>query len=124
MKLNLLNKININMEPLQKEFTLNKMRYVILERTLNRYFAELRNTDTGNASSYETGRIIHQKETNTVLDGTKVKFKARERIPNNEQFGRCPSGTECCMSPKHKQTVYKEYLKGVEWDEKHKEDEQ
>ena len=110
------------MEPLKTEFTLNSMRYVILERTQDRYFAELRNADKGNVSTYETGRIIHQKETDTVLDGTKVKFKARERIPSNEQFGRCPSGTECCMSPKHKDVVYAEYLKGVEWDEKHRED--
>jgi hypothetical protein len=110
------------MEPLKKEFTLNHMRYVILERTADRYFAELRNTDTGNVSTYETGRIIHQQETNTVLDGIKVKFKAREKIPNNEQFGRCPSGTECCMSLKHKDIVYAEYLKGVEWDEKNTDD--
>ena len=110
------------MEPLKTEFTLNSMHYVILERTEGRYFAELHSSDTGNVNAYETGRIIHQKETNTVLDGTKVKFKARERIPNKDQFGRCQSKTECCMAPKNKKLVYEAYLKGIKWDKKHKKD--
>jgi len=106
------------MEALKLEFKMNDMNYKIVERSDSRYFAELHSTESGNLVAYETGRIVQRKGNTGIIAGKAVEFKAKEAIINNEQFGKCPSGLEMCMTPKNKQEVYNTYLEAIKWDRK------
>lgn len=107
------------MEVLDNKIKMNGMVYDILEITSTRYFASLTSVESGNLVAYETGRIVRTKPSTANMGGVMVEFKDKERMVSNEQFGKCSSGFECCMTVKNKNLVHQNYLEAVKWDEKH-----
>lgn len=81
-------------KPLPKEFIKNDIRYIILEQTEKRYFAELHSTITDSIVAYETGRIIKNHQKYYMI--------------SNEDFGSVDG--EVCLNPDNKIKCYNIFL--------------
>ncbi|MBN2480440.1 MAG: hypothetical protein JXB19_01770 [Bacteroidales bacterium] len=97
------------MKTLPTEFIKNDVRYLILEKSGTRYFAELYcNEQDGRIIGYETGRISKPLNENIVIEGREITFG--ESIIGNELFGQ--DKFEKCMTAIFKDEVLSNYIDG------------